>query len=432
MSALAALGAQLDSLAARRERRPFEYLRPLPGQLALMQCPRSPKLYRAGNQVAGKTTAGLMCLIWRALGVHPYLETAEPPIEAWVICASWSQSLAIQAKLWELVPKDDLDPDQKPFHEVRGFPGHEKACCFANGSIIRFKTTNQGGLNLSGATITAALFDEPPTSQRLYEEVKKRVLKAGSLGAVILTLTPCNAPTDWLRAEAEAGRIEDLHYRLEPENLIPVGSSRPLRLLDGTPMDAAWIEGYLRDVPGHEVGVVAHGEWEFVEGERVFAAFVEDKHVSARLPEGTCSTSFGFDHGDGAQFSQAGYLVAIDDTGTHPRVYVLDEYASATTTTEDDDAREVLARLRRHGMSWRSLDEAFGDRRYPGRRDGASKKSNEELQRALLRLDPLAGRPKIRTVKRGVGRGAGSVTSRGEILAPGHGEAWRLHGPPSM
>src|SRR3990167_5672458 len=66
------------------------------------------KLFRSGNQSIGKTYAQMAEVIWRATGTHPYYPTAPPPVEIWVVCTSWAQSVAIQQKFWALVPKSAL------------------------------------------------------------------------------------------------------------------------------------------------------------------------------------------------------------------------------------------------------------------------------------------------------------------------------------
>ena len=54
-------------------------------------------LFRAGNQV-GKTIIGAALTIWACLGWHPDGAITQPPIEAWVVCTSWSQAVAVMKK----------------------------------------------------------------------------------------------------------------------------------------------------------------------------------------------------------------------------------------------------------------------------------------------------------------------------------------------
>lgn len=424
---LAEVARSMRALQVAAERSPLNHIRWLPGQRAFLSDPSPRKLFRAGNQSQGKTTAGLAEVVFRCIGVHPFLQIAEPPIEAWVVCASWSQSLAIQAKLWDMVPKDLVHPDTV-FCPVKGFRGVNPACQFLNGSIIRIKTTQQGGLSLAGSTIDCALFDEPPKTSRVYGEVQKRVMRAGRDGVVMLCLTPVNAPCDWLREACEEGLITDHHYRLTPANVIPVGYSEPLTLRDGSVCDQKWIDRVVAETMSWEVPVVVHGEWEMKSVGSVFADFRDADHITHDLPKGQVQLSIGIDHGDGANFSQAAVLIAVDDSGEYPKIYVLDEYISESTTTPDMDAASIRVMLRRHQLDWADLDHVWGDRAYPGRRGGASKKSNQDMIHAMARelgVPYSRIRPTIRTVKRGRNRGAGSV-HRGvrflhyAMVRPGH------------
>lgn len=420
------------------ELRPLDYFQWLPPQHAFFSCPDRVKLFRAGNQALGKTTSGLAEVLWRCTGTHPFLTVPSRGIEAWVICASWSQSLAIQQKLWDLAPKDLVHPETE-FDPVKGFRGKNPALRIraADGSwsIIRIKTTNQGGLMLAGASIDVAMFDEPPKSARIFGEVLKRVMKAN--GVVLLTLTPVNAPTEWLqeltvpREDGTPPLVTDIHYKLTPDVLIPMGSDEPLRLRDGTPCDEAWIRQIIRETLPHEVPVVVHGEWEMRVEDGVFRAFrasgpstgPHHSHVIEALPAGTYDLRLGVDYGHGGNFEQVAVLVAVrrDPKTKQDRVYIVDEYVSDRETTQDDDARAILDMLDRNGLTWSSLDRAYGDRPYGGK--GGAKvggKSNKGLEAALVKLDAAKRRealePRIRTVKRGRGHGAGSVHVGAEYL----------------
>lgn len=383
------------------------------------------KLYRAGNQALGKTTAGLGEVIYRCMGEHPYIDVPTRAIEAWVICATWQQSLSIQEKLWDLLPKDLIDPSTT-FDKKNGFHANNPLVEFRNGSIVRFKTTKQGGLNLSSATIDVALFDEPPTSPRIFGEILKRVMKAGD-GVVLMTLTPVNAPTEWLRRltvpdpDTDAPpMVADYHARLIAENLIPVGFEGPLRLKNGAPCDAAWVDHVVLMTLPHEVPVVCHGEWEMrVEG-NIFSAFTEG-HIVDELPDLDYELRFGTDHGHGGNFEEYALLVGVDHSQKHPQVCVVDEYVTQGETTTEMDAENILEMLHRNGVTWKSLARAYGDRVYAGRSGKRlGKKSNKKLMRALAELMALKTekrlRPQIRTVKRGEGHGAGSVQHGIEFL----------------
>jgi phage terminase large subunit-like protein len=396
-------------LAQRAHDRPLDFIRWTRPQLAYLRDPSRRKLLRTGQQL-GKTTAGLTEVIWRCLGQHQFYTTHPPPIEAWVVCVSWPQSVQIQKKFHSLVPKDELDP-RVEFDPVKGYRGQHPIVLFKNGSIVRFKTAGQSPESLASATIHYVHIDEP-CSQRVYEELQARLRRTG--GSIGITLTPINGPPlPWLKTLCDEKKVSDHHYRLEPRNLIPDGSTVPLRTEDGTPMDQKFIDGLRHITRSDEANVTLDGEWETRTQDRVFYAFEVDTHRTERLPLGQTKLCLGIDHGDGDNFSQVAVLAAVDDSGEHPRIWVLDETVSDGSTTPDMDADAILEMLGRSGVEWTELDFVFGDRRIAGARGAVSKKSNADMAKAIakrLRLSSASHlRPEIKTVKRGEGHGAGSV-----------------------
>lgn len=416
MDELADLAALLDLLIDECDARPSDYMNWLPLQHEFLSDPGRYKMMRAGNQAYGKSTAGLTDLHWHCTGRHPFYATREPPVEWWVICAAWGQSVHIQKKFWAIAQADLAE--RTVFDPKNGFGKNDPVAIYKNGSIVRFRTSNQNSLALAGATLDGVLWDEPPASPRLFEETRKRVMRRN--GKVLLTMTPIGAPVDWLREIVEAGQINDHHTRLEPESLIPVGASEPLNteLPDGTlvPMDQAWIDSLVEHTMPHEVPVVLHGEWETSVKGRLFVAFNEDTHVTHKRPTGEVKIGIGIDYGSKVG-KQVALLIAVDTAGDYPAVWVLDEQVSAENSSIADDARGILSMLERNGVRWSQVDHAWGDRVYIR---GATTKANKDLMRALARQLGIAQRalnPSIRTVKRGRGRGRGSVD---------HGVRW-LH-----
>jgi phage terminase large subunit-like protein len=402
-------------LARRIADEPLRWMRWLRPQAELLRQNARIVLYRGGNQVIGKTTAGLAKVLFEATGTNPFTKPFGEAAEYWVICASWPQSVAIQKKLWDLVPKRLLHPDTV-FTDVRGFKGKNPVVQVLHVptgkySTIRFKTTQQGALNLAGASIRGALFDEPPKSQAVYSEVVKRVMAAG--GWVLLTLTPIGAPVDYLRAECERGVIVDIHARLTPQNVCYDGTDEPLVRPDGTVCDADYIAEIEHTTLPQDVPIRVHGEWETrVEG-RVFRAFdsrVGLGHVTDQVPDADMVLCLGVDHGS-KDFKQIGLLVGIDqNTGG---VHVFDEYVGAGDTLPDDDAAGVLAMLGRWGWEWKDLELAHGDKPYDaGRTKGIGRKSNKELESSIakkLRVNRERLSPRIQQAKTGAGGGRGSI-----------------------
>jgi len=387
--------ADVRARTARIRAHPGSVYRWLPNQESFRSSSAKVRMIRQGNQWGGKSTVALEEMLCFLLGYHPEKAVPPAPVEWWIMCAESSQSVAIQRKLWDLCPKDAVDPSCE-FDEVRGFRGRQPVLRLTNGSICRIKTTGQRTISLSGATIDGVLFDEPPPSPRLYTEISKRVMNRS--GVILLSMTPVNVgPLGWLSQLVEDGQIEDHHARLTPEALIPDGATDPITLPDGTPCDARWVAQLLAMTPPYEREIVCHGEWENRVVDRVFTAF-NDSMITEDLPPGAADIRLGLDYGDkiGKQY---GTLIAVIP-GLADQVWILDETPQTEHSTIEADAAAVLEMLARHGLVWTDLAEATGDRQYER---GMTYKGNRELHRAISRIldRPAVGLyPRIRTAKR--------------------------------
>ena len=391
---------------------------------------------------------GLADTIYRCIGEHPY-QALPPrpsePFQAWVVCYSHAQSLQIQAKLWELLPKDRLHPDTEYGGLAKGFRGKYPSVRIRDRrgrwATIMFKTTKQGAEALASGTVHHVQVDEP-TDAQCWQEIKGRVRRTA--GTIRGTLTPINAPTQYLQDEVEAGIVTRLRFDLTQANATPQGSQRPLSLGDGTPITDEWIAQERARTPEAVRGVVLDGHWEVRGVARYFAPFVADPrvdgtHVSTELPVGDVELRLGIDHGD-RPGKQIAVLLAVarvtdDLDGTYAdhraRVWVLDEYVDRTGLASPvEDARGILDMLRRHGMEWHQLAHAMGDRVHLS--GEARQKSNKDLAAQIARLltVPRDGlQPPIRTVKKSRGGrrdyvGTGARWIYQAMAAPG---GWRVH-----
>ncbi len=414
MTATTGVLSPLADLRADCERDPLRHVRWTPPQMAFLESQYPIRLLRTGNQF-GKTWAGAADALWRCLGSHPYQDVRSPPIEVWVVCKSWSQSIAVQSKLWALCPKDAVTPDTA-FSPKNGFKGVQRAIVFRNGSILRVKTVGQDTLDLASATIHYIWIDEPLGDAETFSELQMRLRRtAGSIG---ITMTPATTgDLAWLRELVEAQKATDLHYRMEAANFVPVGSARPLLDEAGTPMDAAWVADQIDRTLGWARPVRCHGEWEYGRVDAIFENFHTVNHVIRDLttsdvrPRGELKLSIGVDYGE-ERLRTAAVLVGVDDSDPGMiRVYVLGEYAPDSATTIDMDAAAILEMVAAHGLRWSDLDYCYGDKRLQDARGRITRKSNGMLTRALEKaMRKRAGiSPKFRGAKRGIGRGAGSV-----------------------
>lgn len=356
-------------------------------------------LFRAGNQV-GKTHVGAGLTIGACL---------EKPIEAWVVCTSWSQAVAIMTKVWDLVPKDAIRPGQN-FSRRSGFGKDNPALEFANGSIIRFRTTNQGAEALAGATVDWIWIDEP-TDEEIYRELEKRLGRRK--GRMIITLTPVNRDCRWLRELVDDGAIPEVHARLDDRALTFERTGERMTLPDGTPLDDAWIERAAKKTPMAWRPVVLHGEWDMRVVGQFFDNFDRERHVTAApqwaaspapRPRWTLGLDYSAadrDYGQCAVLSQV--QTTSDRSGPVDRIHVVDEVVLAGSATNEELARKVLQMLARHGLRWRDLSEVWGDLPVAA---SAIERSNVETARAIARETgvPLTALlPRIGNTKEGRG-----------------------------
>ncbi len=408
-SALAELAEATVELAELADREAWRFIRWTPPQDAFHRLRARRKLFRAGNQAIGKTWAGLKEVIWRCEGRHPHYHTRPPPIEAWVVCTSWSQSVAIMKKFHALCPEDQIDHKASSNFSVRsGYGKDNPAVVFHNGSIVRFRTTNQGPTALQGSTVHVVHIDEP-TDLEIYRELDRRLTRTG--GPILITATPINRDCAWLRDLVEDGVIEEVHARLTVENATPMGSSRPLTTDEGVPMDAAWIAEQWRVTPSVYAPVVLDGEWEMRPEGVFFDVFDADRHVNGamrldpdRAPVWWC---LGIDYAAAPrEYGQTAILAQVqqlpDDKGRiREAILVQDEVVMAGVASNAQFAARVLEMLSRHNIQWRDLKHVYGDNPVASR---WVKKSNFETMRALSRelgISQTALRPRILSAKEG-------------------------------
>lgn len=409
----AARAAQLHKQA--RDRTPLERMDWLPDQLRFLSSRSRTKLFRAGMQVLGKSTASLAECVMLATASNPF-QPGRFCKEIWVICRTAQQSVTIQQKLWDLAPKNLVHP-KCVFDDITGFKGHHPALRFilpdGRTSIIKIKTTGQGAAALQSATIDHVLIDEL-TTPAIYRACKKRVQARG--GTVSLSLTPIDSPSEWLRELVEKGQVEDIHAPLTVASLIHTKSGKPRVLVtdDGPRVcDEEWIKEVRDNAIGQMEAVEIDGEWESRHKGAVFSAFDTTKHVSRALPAGVVPLSLGIDHGIGVG-KQASVLVAVDESCSDgiPAVYVLAEYVPDGATVPEDDAKAILAMMKACGVEWGELDHAYGDKPAEGGIEGL-KKGNLDIADKVAKLLSLrsreALRPRLLSVKEGRGAGAGSL-----------------------
>ena len=397
------------------KRNPIEAFYWVPIQEQFLRSDAKIKMLRTGTQSVGKTTAALTDLLWEAMGIHPFLpelnELKGDDFKAWVLCKTFTQSIVIQEKLWELVP-EWAKKEGTTFSKKSGFRHHNPTVQILHKptgtwSTIQFKTGVQDAAVLASATLDTVLCDEPPTEAQ-YSEALSRI--SDKKGRMLLALTPAHADTTYLEQLVKEGKIVDFHARLSGAALTPRGFKTPRRSKGGDVMDDAFVAAREHNMLEHLKDIMIHGEWDRrVAGQR-FADWNPSLRskggmVFHRVPQVNMELLLGIDWGSGSTFNQVFVIVGK----ARGKYYVLAEYVAESATTMANDADNLMRLMTALGIEWRDLDEAYGDREMKA---GSERKDNTKMMK-LLRERGCSGGPNIKTVKTGKGRAQGSVI-RGE------------------
>jgi hypothetical protein len=379
----AALKAGLGEWVRRQAASPIDYVPWLVPQDQWLRLPGD-KLYRAGNQALGKTTAALAEVIWRCLGTHPHYPTRRAPIEVIVCSLNQSQSISIQSKFAALLPVGVLDEGCE-YNPKTGFGANRPLTTFANGSTIRWVTDDQGPRAVAGATVDVVLVDEP-CSPEMMRELRKRLLVRG--GCLLAALTPINGPVEHIRRAVEGGMLPEVHAPLTPENLRVAATGEIRRLEDGTLCDEAWIAEMWRKEPASWAGITLDGLWE-VRPEGAWFAPIWDatRHVSDRAQlDGESRWHLGIDYASADRpMGLVAVLALVEPTRAESghaieHIIVEDMVALPGTATVTMFACDILAMLKRNGLHWRNLRTVYGDNPVQGRHEW---KGNYDLTRRL-------------------------------------------------
>ena len=379
-----ALAEKVRMLKLEAHKNPMGFVRLTRPQLEFAQSTHKYTLLRGGNQI-GKTFVGSCEVIWRCLGTHPYKSTPTPPIEAWVVCYSWSQSIAVQEKLYNLLPKGEIAKDCV-YVRGKGFRGINPMVKLKNGSIIRFKTTQQssqkgGTVALSAASVPLIWIDEPCEAHIWGELVSRGLRVRGS--AIIITMTPVGVNVDYLKKMVESGQVYEVHAPLNLDTVTPIGLPP---LLDQATIDRQE-SSYLR----FDRDCRMLGSWEgFTPDGLIFDNFRDELIHDIDPPAGEWRMFVGIDHGSqvGAQFA---VLVAIripnprlphDAENNQYYAYIMDEYEGSGSTGEIH-ARAMLAMLRRHGLKHSDIHRWTGDIAHGGSKRYGGRMSNTMLRAAF-------------------------------------------------
>jgi phage terminase large subunit-like protein len=377
LSKLKKIANNTNKLLVEHQTNPLRFFSPTEVQEQVLKDSSRLVLLRGGNQI-GKTFCGSYETICHVLGYSPFKSVPPAPIEAWVICHSWEQSRTIMAKFHDLVPKNELHPSVE-FSPAKGYRGTGAPVVqFKNGSIVRFKTTNQGTLGVASGTVDFIWIDEPPPPA-LFGELRARITRRPN-GRMLFTMTPIGAPVDYLKEMVKNGIISEHVGVMNVENTTPKGVKRPM-------MSEEEIEELSRSYLGIDRAARMAGDWDvgIPEG-RIFEKFTDDL-ISDLTPDPNRKYvwSIGIDHGHDVA-SQVAVLCAVDITDSkRPAVYVVDEYVASGDSAENH-AKGIIAMIKRAGLELAHIQRWTGDRSHGGSKNNGGRMSNTMLMAAFAHV----------------------------------------------
>ena len=333
-------------------------------------------VFRGGNQI-GESYAQAVDVVDFARGVHP-TQSHGVPVKIAVASKSWKQMVPLLSKVWDLLPRHEIDPNIR-FVSGQGIKGYKEPVIPlvdgpGAGSVIYLYTYDAGTQRLAGSTFHKAYLDEPPPAS-FFGEMLPRLNAYGGHLRCSFTPTPDAPPQDYMRAMVrkweDAGRPElgcaggmyEHHVPLSVDATTPRGG-----LLDLPWMTEGDIEQFSAALLEHERGMRVRGDWEPVLSGRWLSAY--DKACSVhgfrlgRLPGPPAGASLfvGIDHGAGIG-KQAAALVAVHQVDTlAPRVWVLDCHVAQGYTTPEQDADAIADMLTRWDLKYEDVDQWVGDR----------------------------------------------------------------------
>lgn len=351
---------EVRTAAAARQRARFRRFRPTAIQDRMLRCTAPRRLLRGPNQI-GKTEGMCADVVDLMLGEGRWqpdrARRHPPPVECWVVCSSWRQSLVIQRKLYAMLGDEALAKGTK-FTQKRGFTGQSFQT--ANGSLCTIVTINQDTDQLASATLDAVFVDEVPTEDAWGELVARVRHKSGQIA---LYFTPINRPVEWLRRKVESGEIVEFHTALDLAAVTPLGALRPFQTQEQ-------LDQFARDVPPWRRAQQVYGEWEGATEGRWVADYDPERHDRDDWPEGAdWLLAVGLDYGLRPGKMAAALVAVRAGYTTHPEVCFLDEAAAGEdeTWTMEELVGQVLRMLGRNGLSYDHVDEWTGDRSAVGK-----------------------------------------------------------------
>lgn len=200
----------LAALAERQKESPLEFLELMPMQKAFVDSTAHTALAFGGNR-AGKTTPDAIIVIQTALKSRSKI---------WVCGETFQDSIAIQQKkINELLPRREIKYGN--YDDINGFTNRKLQ--FKNGSLVSFKSYDQGREAFQSDDIDLVICDEEPPLD-IIKEIKMRLIDRN--GRLIISMTSLKGITDFIRDYFEGCDVLETRYATLVKKEIPVRAKK--------------------------------------------------------------------------------------------------------------------------------------------------------------------------------------------------------------
>ena len=302
-----------QELAYRRKINPLAFFEPLPMQVKFQSDEAGTKCIFGGNR-SGKTECGAEYVIKKCL--------AKPKQRWWAVAESFPDSVNIQQrKIWELVPKNKLKYGS--YSEITGFPNRK--LLFDNGSMIIFKSYDQGRESFQGEDLDGIWNDEEPPFS-IYREQRMRLMDRD--GEMIITMTSIKGVTDLIQDIFEDHDVIESQYAPHLNKELPrIVEKNGVRFyMFWTPenpyIDQSRVSDEIRFMPLDEIRCRIYGMPVNLSG-KIYMRFTRNVHVIPfdDAPLSECTIYNSLDPHDRKPWAMI--WAGVHKTGT---IYIFDEY----------------------------------------------------------------------------------------------------------
>jgi len=377
------------------------------------------RILLAANKL-GKSYAGAAEAWWHLQGWHPCREVPPRGSLGWLLCQDHTTGWpSVSRCLRELEPPGSLHADCKYVEGAGYLYRGAKMLVTAWGSMLECKSCKQDLMALEGPRVHWAWVDEPPKAGHFHA---LRARMTFDMGALWMTLTPVNRPTEWLRAIVE-GNEEQGDPPAEADWFV---QHVELSVRNAPHRTPASIEAQIAETDEWERPQRIYAKWEGLAQGRRMTKFsprllIDDETVAALNISKGDLVRVGIDHGEGIGKQVVSIVARING-----RFYLLWQWAATEAGTgAKETAQAILDGLASWDWTIHHVDRIFGDINTAGLGVRGAISFNQLVEYELTQLLGLSQAPRRIESPH---KGAGSVRAgESAINALMDDERWLVH-----